>query len=123
VFLVSGEASEDVVDSAQAGPVDERLFVGNPLAARREHGVRALAGGAGDRPGGVSQVTSGGMGGAGVPERGLRVAAPPGPGQPGQQIAASAQNASSPYPRHAREIRDLLQLHERYLGEDDQQPW
>jgi hypothetical protein len=72
VFRLSGEAGEDVVGRAQTGPVDEALFVGDPLPACGQHGVCALAGGDSDRPCRIGQVTLGGMGGAGVPPHARR---------------------------------------------------
>src|SRR5262249_35859882 len=44
VARLGGQPGEDDVDASQPGPVQQGLFVGDPLPSRREHRVSGLAG-------------------------------------------------------------------------------
>jgi hypothetical protein len=52
------EAGEDLLDAAQRAPVDQSLLLVTHCPAPGQHRVRGLAGGRGERPGGVDQMTA-----------------------------------------------------------------
>jgi hypothetical protein len=73
---VGAGGGEELVDLAQAGPGEQGLFVGDPLAPGGQHRVGRLGRGLSDQPGTLGQPAVGGVVLAGVAERAIGPAPP-----------------------------------------------